>query len=190
VLNERERAAIQRLWRRKVDQDRRGLPHSERHRNLHPDSAELIAALAVGLRAKKLLEIGGSSGISTIAMAVAARATEGKLLSLEVEPKRQREAQMTIRELWLADWVEFQLRDAAEILPHTEPRDFVLIDCEKDDYVRFFDMLPLESGAVVVADNVLSHDLTDYVNHVRSKPGVESITVPVGRGLEITRVRA
>ena len=52
---------------------------------------------------------------------------------------------------------------------------------------RFFDMLRLAPGAVVVADNILSHDLTAYVAHVRARPGVESMTLPVGKGLEVTR---
>jgi len=65
--------------------------------------------------------------------------------------------------------------------------DFVLIDSEKEDYIRFFEMLLVDSGAVVVADNILSHDLSDYVRHVRSHGGVESITFPIGKGLEVTR---
>jgi predicted O-methyltransferase YrrM len=43
-------------------------------------------------------------------------------------------------------------------------------------------------GGVVVADNILSHQLGDYVAHVRSKKNVESITLPIGKGLEVTRI--
>ena len=62
------------------------------------------------------------------------------------------------------------------------------MDCEKDDYIRFFDMLPMRSGGIVVADNIISHSLSDYVAHVRARPGAESITLPIGKGLEVTRV--
>jgi predicted O-methyltransferase YrrM len=65
--------------------------------------------------------------------------------------------------------------------------DFVLIDCEKDDYIRFFEFLKLNPGATIVADNILSHGLTDYVSHVRSRH-LESITLPIGKGLELSRV--
>ena len=58
---------------------------------------------------------------------------------------------------------------------------FVLMDCEKEDYIRFLDMLTLGPGSVVVADNVISHDLSGYVEHVRSRPGVQSMTLPIGR---------
>jgi len=124
----------------------------ERHRNLEPPSAEFICALAGGCGARRLLEIGGSSGLSTIALAAAARRTGGRLVSIEIE--------------------------ALEL---------VLIDCEKDDYVRFLGLLKLSPGAVVVADNILSHDLREYVEAVRAYPGVESVTLPIGKGLEVSR---
>jgi hypothetical protein len=41
---------------------------------------------------------------------------------------------------------------------------------------------------MLVADNVISHSLTNYVAHVRARPGVESITLPIGKGLEVTRL--
>ena len=80
-----------------------------------------------------------------------------------------------------------QVADAAQVLPGLAgPLDFALIDCEKDDYIRFFEMIPACPGTVVVADNILSHGLTDYVAHVRSRGGVESVTLAIGKGLEVT----
>ncbi len=187
MLTERERAGIHRLWQRKLDQDGQALPQSARHRNLEPASAELISALAAGMGARRLLEIGGSSGLSTIALAAAARETGGRLISIEIEPARQAEAGATLAELGLARWVEFILGDGAVVVPGIGAQDFVLIDCEKVDYVRFFDLLTLARGGVVVADNILSHAITEYVAHVRAWPGAESITLAVGKGLEVTR---
>ncbi len=189
MLDEVKREAIARLWKRKLDQDLQKLPQSERHRNLEPDSAEFICALAAGCHAGRLAEIGGSSGISTIALAEAARQSGGSLTSIEIEPTRQAEARGTIAALGLADWVEFVLGDAGEIVPKCKALDFVLLDCEKEDYIRFFELLNLAPGAVVVADNILSHNLFDYVGHVRKRSDVESITLPIGKGLEVTRVR-
>jgi predicted O-methyltransferase YrrM len=187
MLGERERIEIARLWERKLRHDALGLAIAERHRNLEPASAEFICALAAGIRAKRILEVGGSSGLSTIALAVAARAVAGRVVSLEKEPERQAESRETITRLDLAPYVEFILGDAGSVLQGVGELDFVLIDCEKDDYIRFFDMLQLAAGGVVVADNIVSHSLTDYVAHVRSRPGLESITLPVGQGLEVTR---
>lgn len=187
MFSPEQQAAIDRLWRRKLEQDASRAPRAERHRNLEPDSALLLCALATALGAKRLMEIGGSSGLSTIALAEAARRTGGRLASIEIEPRRQEEARRTLRELGLAARVDFMLGDAAALLPGVGEKDFVLIDCEKDDYPRFLDALTLKPGGVVAADNILSHDLADYVRHVRSRPGVESVTLPVGKGLEISR---
>lgn len=187
MLGESERNAIANLWRRKVDQDERGLPLSDRHRNLEPSSAELLYSLVVGLGAKRTLEVGGSSGISTIALGAAARQINGHLTSIEIEPKRQAESRAILRTLGLEQFVEYVCADAAVVLPRLEDVNLALLDCEKADYIRFFDMLPLSPGAYVVADNILSHAMNEYVAHVRKLPGVESITLPIGKGLELTR---
>jgi predicted O-methyltransferase YrrM len=187
VLNQRERAAIAALWAEKLAEDAQGLTRQQRHRNLEPESAEFICALAAGCRARTLLEIGGSSGLSTIALAAAARQTAGRVVSIEIEPSRQAEGRRTLSALELSSGVEFVLADAANVLDRYDGLEFVLIDCEKEDYVRFVEMLRLAPGAVVVADNILSHGLWDYVRHGRTRTGVESLTLPIGKGLEVSR---
>jgi len=187
LLTASEREAIAGLWSEKLAQDARGLPQSERHRNLEPPSAELICALASGIRARRLLEVGGSSGLSTIALAAAARATGGRLVSIEVEPSRQALARQRLAGLGLSGHVDFVLADAGHVLPQYDGLEFVLIDCEKEDYERFLSLLRLAPGAVVVADNILSHNLGQYVSAVRAYPGVESVTLAIGKGLEVSR---
>ena len=187
MLTASEREAIAGLWSEKLAQDARGLPQSERHRNLEPPSAEFICALAAGIRARRLLEVGGSSGLSTIALAAAARETGGRLVSIEVEPARQALARQRLAGLGLSDRVDFVLGDAGHVLTQYDGLEFVLIDCEKEDYERFLSLLSLARGAVVVADNILSHNLGRYVSAVRGYPGVESVTLAIGKGLEVSR---
>jgi predicted O-methyltransferase YrrM len=187
LLRRPEREAIAILWSEKLSQDARGLPKAERHRNLEPPSAEFICALAGGCGARRLLEIGGSSGLSTIALAAAARQAGGRLISIEIEAGRQELARRRLKELGLGDYVEFVLADAGQVLGQYEGLEFVLIDCEKEDYQRFLGLLKLSPGAVVVADNIVSHDLRQYVEAVRGYPGVESVTLPIGKGLEVSR---
>ena len=182
------RAEIDRLWNRKLAQEANGFPQYSRHRNLEPPSAEFLCALAAGVGAKRILEIGGSSGISTIALAAAARATGGRLVSFEIEPIRQAEARDTLQRLELAPFVEFVLADATAAIADYTELDLALIDCEKEDYIRFFDLLRMRPGGLVIADNIISHALTEYVAHVRRQPCVESITLSIGKGLELTRL--
>jgi caffeoyl-CoA O-methyltransferase len=189
MLRDADRREISRLWARKLDQDARSFPQALRHRNLEPPSAEFLHALAAGVEARRLIEIGGSSGISTIALAAAARQTGGRLLSLEIEPERQAEARETMARLGLTAFVDFVLADAGQVLPREPEFDLALIDCEKEDYIRFFDLLRIRPGGIVVADNIISHSLRDYVAHVRSCPGAASITLAIGKGLEVTRIQ-
>jgi predicted O-methyltransferase YrrM len=188
MLRTEERTEIDRLWARKLQQDAQRLLQPERHRNLEPSSAEFIHALAAGIEAKRILEIGGSSGISTIALAAAARLTGGRVISIEREPVRQADARQTITRLGLDKSVDFILGDAAAVIPVEADLDFAFIDCEKEDYIRFFDRLRMGKGGIIVADNIISHSLSDYVAHVRQRPGAESITLTIGQGLEVTRV--
>jgi caffeoyl-CoA O-methyltransferase len=190
MLEAPEREAIARLWARKQEQDASGTPQAQRHRNLEPVSAELLCSLAEGIGAKRMLEIGGSSGVSTIALAAAARATGGRVSSIEIEPTRQAEARVTLARLNLDSHVDFLTGDAASFLSQTGPVDLAFIDCDKEDYIPFFDLLQINPGGVVVADNILSHSMTYYVDHVRSGNGVESVTLPIGQGLELTRFLA
>ena len=188
VLSAAERAEIARLWERKLEQERRGLPRSDRHRNLEPVSAELLAVLAAGCGAERLLEVGGSSGLSTIALAAAARASGARLTSIEIEPMRQAEARETLTRLGLIAHATLVCADAAAVLPSLAPSGLVLLDCEKLDYVRFARMLNLVEGGLIVADNVISHDMKDWIHWVRARDGAESVTLPVGKGIEITRL--
>ena len=188
MLHQAERAAIGRLWQRKLDQDAEGLPQAERHRNLEPPSAEFLCALAAGVGAKRIVEIGGSSGISTIALAAAAREIQGRVTSIEIEPRRQAESRNTLEGLKLIQFVDYVCDDAANVLPTFGEVDFALIDCEKEDYTRFFDMLRIAPGGIVVADNILSHSLHEYVAYVRGRKGIESVTLAIGKGLEVTRI--
>lgn len=73
------------------------------------------------------------------------------------------------------------------VLPGLGELDLAFIDCEKEDYIRFLKMLRVAPGGFAVADNIISHSLSDYVDFVRKLPGVESITLPIGKGLELSR---
>jgi predicted O-methyltransferase YrrM len=70
--------------------------------------------------------------------------------------------------------------------------DVVFLDAEKDDYEQLFSLAraKLEPGALVVADNVLSHEETlgAYSQARQSDPSLVSVTVPLDRGLELSVV--
>lgn len=68
------------------------------------------------------------------------------------------------------------------------PFDLIFIDAEKDDYVHHLHgVLPLlRDGGLLLADNVISHDLSEYQRTLKSLPGIQTVTLPLGRGLEFS----
>ena len=93
----------------------------------------------------------------------------------------------------LDGWVDLVEGDAFETLPAIDDVfDVVFLDAEKDDYERLFGLArpKLEPGAVVIADNVLSHaeTLGAYSRARQDDRSLESVTVPLDRGLELSVV--
>jgi len=98
-----------------------------------------------------------------------------------------------IAEAGLEDTVELVDGDALRLLPPLDDVfDVVFLDAEKDMYERLFAIArgKLEAGAVVVADNVLSHTdpLAEYSRARQADPTLESVTLPLDRGLEMSVV--
>ena len=98
-----------------------------------------------------------------------------------------------IAEAGLEEWAELIEGDAAETIPGIDDVfDVVFLDAEKEQYEELFQHArkKLEPGAVVIADNVLSHEdvLGAYSTARQSDPTLESVTVPHDRGLEVSVV--
>lgn len=161
-----------------------------------PVAGRLLNTLAKGAGAKRLLELGTSYGYSTIWLAEAARASGGRVVSCDVAPAKQAYAREQLQRAGLAEHVELRTGDALEIIPTLEPGiDFVLVDLWKDLYVPCLErFLPkLAPGAIVVADNMLQPvqakaDALAYRRAIRATPGMTSVLLSVGSGLEVSRL--
>jgi predicted O-methyltransferase YrrM len=141
----------------------------------------------------EVLEIGASRGYSTIWLAAGARYLGGRVLSLEADPAKCAAWRENVSAAGLEDWAELVEGDAFETLPRIDDVfDVVFLDAEKDDYEPLFMLARtmLEPGAVVIADNVLSHaeTLASYSRARQADPTFQSVTVPLDRGLEISTV--
>ena len=177
-------------------EDRRtlSLPREERMYTLHPDTARLIHIMIQSAGCKKLVEIGAAYGYSAIWLAHAARITGGRLFSLEINPKLIQIGRRNLAEAGLADMVESVPGDARETLDALEtPFDFVLLDCWEPLYVQILDMLAakLRPGGILVADNVLPGlpDSDHYIQALHDHPLMETVSVPIGRGIEVSTRR-
>jgi len=157
-----------------------------------PDAGELINILARSLKAPNILELGTSFGYSGIWLAEAARASGGRLTTMEIEEHKSAYAREMSVKAGLADYVDFKVGDAVKMINELPGKiDFVLLDLWKDLYVPCLDAFypKLSDGAIIVADNMIrpgGPDIARYAKAVRAKPKMSSILVPVGQGLEIS----
>jgi predicted O-methyltransferase YrrM len=163
-----------------------------------PTVGRFLRTLAAGAGAKTILEIGTSYGYSTLWLADAARETGGKVVSLDLHEGKQAYARNSLKKAGLAGHAEFRLGDARDSIKALEgPFDFVLVDLWKDLYVPCFDLVypKLAAGAFVAADNMIYPDYSRddalaYRRHVRAKKDIESVLLPIGSGIELSRYKS
>lgn len=189
MLDDRVRAVLARL----EAEDAEGSPDEMRCYAVGPDAGRLLFALVAPNPNCQVLEIGASHGYSTIWLGAAARILDGRVVSLESDRSRAAAWRSNLAEAGLEEWVELVEGDALEALPGLDDGfDVVFLDAWKPDYERLFSLArtKVDPGAVIVADNVVSHgeSLADYVRARQSDPGLVSVTVPIGNGLEVTTV--
>ena len=170
-----------------------GLPAGRRSRQVEPTTGRFLFSLAASQPGVEVLEIGGSRGYSTLWLAAAARYLGGRVVSLENDPAKCEARRKNVADAGLEEWIELVDGDAFQIVPDlSESFDIVFIDAEKDDYERLFQLAreKVEPGAVLVADNVLSHEewLGAYSQARQADPTLVSVTVQLDRGLELTTV--
>ena len=162
-----------------------------RPRSLHPDAAQFLSLLAKASAARTILEIGTSVGFSTVHLALAAVETGGHVTTLELLPAKYEAAQTNLARGGLSQYVTQHLGDALAVLP-TLPGswDLVFLDPEKELYVDAWHLFKdkVRPGGVVLADNLLSHadDLQGYREAVLADSRYETMTIPIGLGLEMS----
>jgi predicted O-methyltransferase YrrM len=193
MLDNRVRAVLRRLEQEDAEERAAGLPAAERSRAVEPTTGRFLFSLVAPQTGCEVLEIGGSRGYSTVWLAAGVRYLGGRVLSVEHDPRKVEAWRRNIVEAGLEDWAELLEGDARKIVPGiADVFDVVFLDAEKEDYEELFQRArtKLEPGALVVADNVLSHQETlgAYSAARQADPTLESVTVPLDRGLELSVV--
>jgi predicted O-methyltransferase YrrM len=193
MLDERVRAVLARLEAEDADERARGLPPEQRSRQVAPTTGRFLFGLVAPQTDCEILELGGSRGYSSIWLAAGARHLGGRVLSIEHNAERATAWRRNVAEAGLEQWADLVEGDAFEALRAIEDVfDLVFIDAEKDDYEQLFALARdlVEPGALIVADNVLSHadTLAAYSQARRADPTLSSATVPLDRGLELSVV--
>jgi predicted O-methyltransferase YrrM len=129
--------------------------------NVSPTQGKLLQLLARMQQARNILEIGTLGGYSTIWLARALPA-DGRLITLEADPKHAAVARANLARAGLAGVVELRLGRALDTLPQLAaegrgPFDLIFIDADKPGYPDYFAwaLKLTRRGSLIIADNVV-----------------------------------
>ncbi len=171
---------------------REGLPEI----NVSPSQGKLLQLLARLAGARRILEVGTLGGYSAIWLA-RALPSDGKMISLELDPHHAQVARANIERAGLSAQVEVRLGPGPDSLrkmrqANAEPFDVIFIDADKDGYVKYLELcLPLlREGGLLLGDNTLPEAVLDaqaqsgtksYNSAVAARSDLSSIIVPALR---------
>ena len=156
------------------------------------EDGRFLRVLIASRGAKSILEIGAASGYSGIWLGLGARETGGRVVAIEYDPQRAKEAAANVKRAGLDDVVRVVRGDAfAEIPKLPGTFDLVFLDAWKPDYKKFFDMLfpRLAPGGVFTAHNVVNKkkEMEPFLTAIQSHPGLfTSIVSPGGEGMSVS----
>ena len=160
------------------------------------DDGRFLRVLVATRGAKSILEIGAASGYSGIWLGLGARESGGRVIAIEYDPQRAKEADANVKRAGLDDVVRVVHGDAfAEIPKLPGAFDFVFLDAWKPDYRKFFDLVfpRLTPGAVFTAHNVVNkkREMEPFLKTIHSHPSLfTTIVSPSGEGMSVSyRVR-
>ncbi len=134
----------------------------------------------------RALEIGTSTGHSAIWIAWALSKTGGRLVTLEIDEYRHREALENFERAGLSSYIDARLGDAHELVKQIEgPFDFVFSDADKNWYKQYFiDVAPkMVPGGCYTTHNVGGRgggrrgSARDYVDYLKSRPDFETTLI-------------
>ena len=180
---------------RKVD-----VPSEDRMLAITKETGELLNMILRLKKAKNALEVGMSTGYSTIWCAEAILEEHGKIITIEQNTNKIKRAEKNFDDANVAQNITIMNGIAKDVLSrlnkddnYKEFFDFVLIDADKENVNDYFDLiLPMVSiGGIIITDNMLypekyKEHMVKYTEHIKKHQNVRTITSPIGNGEEIT----
>jgi caffeoyl-CoA O-methyltransferase len=152
-----------------------------------PEAGRMLRLLTEATGARKVVEIGTSTGYSGLWLCLALQKTGGRLTTFEIDPRRAAMAREHFKQAGVDGLVKVIEGDAHETVSQLrEPIDLVFIDADKEGYADYLtQLLPLvRPGGLILADNM---DMApDYVEAVSTNPDLETLYYREGAQLGIT----
>lgn len=167
--------------------------------NVPAVDGQLLYNLIIKGNYKSALEIGTSTGHSGIWIAWALSKTGGRLITIEIDEERHKQALENFRKAGLSDYIDARLADAHLLVRELKgPFDFVFSDADKNWYKNYFkDIDPkLIVGGCFTAHNVSEQGYgayggqREFLQYVRSLKNYETSINDAGAGVSISYKRA
>ena len=156
------------------------------------EDGRFLRVLIATRGAKSILEIGAASGYSGIWLGLGARESGGRVVAIEYDPVRAKEAAANIKRAGLDDVVRVVHGDAFKEIPKLQGTfDFVFLDAWKPDYRKFFDMVfpRLTPGGLFTAHNVVNKksEMEPFLGAIQKNPALfTTIVSPSGEGMSVS----
>jgi len=203
MINEKIQNVLSRL-EKDIDYEnghRDEIPSEKRLNCISKNIGTFYNIILKSIHAKNILEIGMSVGYSGLwfADAIMSNTQDGQIITIDREQFKIDSATRNFEEAGVSSLIKIRDGEARKILHEIKEEfgenyfDFIFIDADKESYIEYFDLcLPLvRKGGIIGADNILFPErfnemMADYLSHVRSNPNVQSVTVPIDNGEEVT----
>ena len=203
MINEKIQNVLSRL-EKDIDYEnshRDEVPSEKRLNCISKNIGTFYNILLKSINAKKILEIGMSVGYSGLwfADAIMSNTQNGQITTIDREKFKIDSATRNFEEAGVSSLIKIREGEARKILHEIKEEfgenyfDFIFIDADKESYIEYFDLCLslVRKGGIIAADNILFPErfnemMTDYLSHVRSNPNVQSVTVPIDNGEEVT----
>jgi predicted O-methyltransferase YrrM len=172
--------------------DAHATERGQRMLNITPETGQLLAILLRALHARRVLEIGTSNGYSTLWLTWAAHETGGQVDSIDAAADKLAMARANLERAGLQATLHHGR--AIDVLAKLQPGyDLIFLDADRASYLEYLEPVLelLRDGGLLVTDNVTSHahELVEFLARLKSDPRVDSVTVPIGNGEELTYKR-
>ena len=154
--------------------------HTRHHRypNITTREGRVLRQLAETTGAKRIVEIGTSSGYSTIWLALAARANGGHVFTHEIDPEKVKLATANFQKAGVEEVITIIQGDAhATIKQHQEPIDVLFLDAEKRGYLDYLNqLLPVIRPGGMILGHDMHRPMPDprYIEAVTKSPDLDS----------------
>lgn len=155
-------------------------------------TAEFLRECVEKNKPSTILELGTSSGYSTLFLAAGARVYGGKVVTIEMAQPKIDIAQMHIDRVGFKDDIKIIKGAIADVLHDWNKKiDFVFLDADKLNYLEYIKLIEphLNSGAMIIADNAIDfgHLMQDYMTYMQENEKYESELLEMDNGLLISK---